>query len=290
LEIKQMLVGARGDLRRMRHRHHLDLAGQPRKPRADRVRHRAADAGIDFVEHQRGRRAAVGQHHLERQQEARQLAAGGDLHQRARLGARIGLHPELDAVDALRPRRVRVGFDLVMNFARSSFSGASSALTALLSFSADLVRGRGQLLGSRAIALVGLGRGGFQLLQPIRAGIDQRDVGDEFGGERRQPVDRRRIFARGGAQRKQPLLDALQLGGIEIGRDQGGAEMLVGLFQRVDRDIDRPSPPARPALANWRRGVRGGVPRRPAPAPANGGRRPPPAPRAGRWRSSRPAS
>ena len=108
-----MLVGARGDLRRMRHRHHLHLAGKPRQPRADRVRHRAADAGIDFVEHQRGRRAAIGQHDLERQQKARQLAAGGDLHHRARLGARIGLHPELDAVEALADRAIlAIGLDL----------------------------------------------------------------------------------------------------------------------------------------------------------------------------------
>ena len=101
------------------------------------------------------------------------------------------------------------------------------------------MRAADSFVGRRAVALVGLGGGGFQLLQLIRAGIDQRDVGGEFGGQRREPVDRRRIFARGGAQRKQPLLDALQLGRIEIGRDQRGAEMLVGLFQRVDRDVDR---------------------------------------------------
>ena len=60
----------------------------------------------------RGRRAAIGQHHLERQQEPRQLAAGGDLHQRSRPRARIGLHPELDAIEALRPRRAAIGLDL----------------------------------------------------------------------------------------------------------------------------------------------------------------------------------
>ena len=64
-----MLVGARGDLRRMGHRHHLHLAGEPRQPGADRVSYRAADTGIDFVKHQSGRRAAIGQHHLQRQQE-----------------------------------------------------------------------------------------------------------------------------------------------------------------------------------------------------------------------------
>ena len=107
-----MLVGARRDLRRMGHRHHLHLAGQPRQPRADRIGHRTADAGVDFVEDQRRRRALVGQHDLERQQEARQLAAGGDLHQRPGPRAGIGLDPEFDAVVALRPRRLRIAVDL----------------------------------------------------------------------------------------------------------------------------------------------------------------------------------
>ena len=126
-----------------------------------------------------------------------------------------------------------------MNFARSSFSGASSALTALLSFSADLVRAAESFVGSRAITLVGLGGGRFQLLQLIGAGIDQRDVGGVFRRQRREAIDRRRIFARGGAQREQPLLDALEFGGIEIGRDQRRGEMLVGLLQRIDGGIDR---------------------------------------------------
>jgi hypothetical protein len=38
----------------------------------------------------------------------------------------------------------------VVNFARSSFSGASSALTALLSFSADLVRAAESLTAAAA--------------------------------------------------------------------------------------------------------------------------------------------
>ena len=98
-------AGPRRDLRRMRDRDHLRALREPRQPHADGVGDRAADAGIDLVEHQRRRRAAIGQHHLERQQEARQLAAGGDLHHRPRPRAGIGLHPELDAIDAVRARR-----------------------------------------------------------------------------------------------------------------------------------------------------------------------------------------
>jgi nitrate reductase alpha subunit len=63
---EQMLIGAGGHLRRMRHGHHLHPLGEPCEARADGVRHRAADPGIDLVEHQRRRRALVRQHHLER--------------------------------------------------------------------------------------------------------------------------------------------------------------------------------------------------------------------------------
>ena len=42
----------------------LHARGEPRQPLADGVGHRAADAGVDLVEHQSRRRAAIGQHHL----------------------------------------------------------------------------------------------------------------------------------------------------------------------------------------------------------------------------------
>src|SRR5438552_1612387 len=61
-----------------------------------------------------------------------------------------------------------------------------------------------------------------------------------ISGPGRQPIDRRGIFARCGAKREQPFLDALQLCGVEVGRYQRGGEVLVGFLQRVDRGIDRP--------------------------------------------------
>ena len=98
---------------------------------------------------------------------------------------------------------------------------------------------RGKLGGRGDVELVGSVRRRFQFFQLIGAGIDQRHIRRIFGGERGKPIDRRRIFARGGAQREQPLLDALELGGIEIGGKQRRGKMLIGLLQRVDRDIDR---------------------------------------------------
>ena len=234
-----MLVGTGRDLRRVRHRHHLDLAGEPRQTRADGVGYRAADPGVDLVEHQCWCRALVGQHHLQRQQEARQLAAGGDLHHGTCAGAGIGLHPELDAVDALRPGIFRVRLDLghelrALQLERREF-GADRPVELLGRLGARC----GELGGGGAVFAVGGRSGGLQPLQLPGAGIDGRDIGDEFRGQRGQAIHRRRIFARRGAQREQPLLDALQLGGIEVGGDQGCGEVLVGLLQRVDGDVDR---------------------------------------------------
>ena len=50
-----MALGFRGDLRRMRHRQHLNARPEAREALADRVRHGAADPGVDLVEDQ-GRR------------------------------------------------------------------------------------------------------------------------------------------------------------------------------------------------------------------------------------------
>ena len=155
------------------------------------------------------------------------------------LGAGIGLHPELDAVDALRTRRIGVGLDLGHEFGAFEFQRRQFGVDGLVELFGGLGPRRREFCRGRAVALVGLGGGGFQLLQLAGAGIDQRHVGGVFRGQRREAVDRRRIFARGRAQREQPLLDALEFGGIEIGGDQRGVQMLLGLFQRVDGDIDR---------------------------------------------------
>ena len=58
-------------------------------------------------------------------------------------------------------------------------------------------------------------------------------------GERGQLVDRHVVFAPRGAQREQPLLDALEFGRIEIGGAQRRFEMAAGFLQRVERGIER---------------------------------------------------
>ncbi len=89
----------------------LATLGQSRQPFADRARHRAADAAIDLVEDHRRRPALLGERDLEREDEARQLAAAGDLVERGEVGAGVGGDQELDTVHArlgpsvLRPAR-----------------------------------------------------------------------------------------------------------------------------------------------------------------------------------------
>ena len=111
LGISQMLVGTRGDLRRVGDHQHLHLAARraSAQPMASAT---APPTPVSISSNTSvGRRAAVGQHHLQRQREAGQLAARGDLHQRTGPRAGIGAHPELDAVDAVRPGRGRIALD-----------------------------------------------------------------------------------------------------------------------------------------------------------------------------------
>ena len=123
----------------------------------------------------------------------------------------IGLHPELDAVEALRARRGLVGLDLGHEFCALELERRELGIDGLVELLGRFLPRHRQLLGGRRIARIGLDRGLLQLLQPRGAGIDQHDVGGVFGGKRGEPIDRRRIFARGGAQREQPLLDAFEL-------------------------------------------------------------------------------
>ena len=83
-----VMVGARRDLRRMGHHQHLGGGADPGEALADRIGGGAADAAVDLVEHQARRRADLGERHLERQHQPRELAARGDLGRAARAPGR----------------------------------------------------------------------------------------------------------------------------------------------------------------------------------------------------------
>ena len=69
----------------------------------------------------------------------------------------------------------------------------------------------------------------LQLREPLGAGVDQSEIGLVAARERAELVDRNVVFAPGGAQREQPLLDALEL-----------ARIVVGGAQRLLRDARAP--------------------------------------------------
>ena len=162
-------------------------AAKPGEPQADRIGDRAADAGVDLVEHQRRRRAAVGQHHLQRQQETRQLAARGDLHQRTRPRAGIGLHPELDPVDAVRSGAAGVARRSRWRIRALELERREFRIHRLVERVGGLARApRDSVRRRRAIARVGLAP---RLLRALRAARRRH----------RSARDRRRISSRSAA-------------------------------------------------------------------------------------------
>ena len=76
------------------------MLGEAREPFADCAGDRAADAAVDLVEDHRRRAARLRERDLQREDEARHLAAGRDPGQRAERRAGIGRDFELDAVGA----------------------------------------------------------------------------------------------------------------------------------------------------------------------------------------------
>ena len=127
----EMLGRARRDLRRMGDEQHLRRRGEALQPFADRGRHRAADAAIDFVEHEHRRRARFGKRNLQREREARELAARCDLRETAERRTLDGGDLERHAFELHAPASVSAsGVSATRKRALPSFSGASSRATA----------------------------------------------------------------------------------------------------------------------------------------------------------------
>ena len=97
----------------------------------------------------------------------------------------------------------------------------------------------GERLGRGAVIGFGRARRRLQAFKLLLAGVDQRDVGLVARGQRRQLVHRHVVFAPCRTQREQPLLDALELGRIEIGGAQRGFQMAAGFLQRAKRGVER---------------------------------------------------
>ena len=85
----------------MRHAQHLRALAQVAQLPTDDLGHRAADAGIDLVEHHAQRRGLGRRRHLHGEADARQFAAGGDLGEALGRLPGIGAHQKFDVVAAV---------------------------------------------------------------------------------------------------------------------------------------------------------------------------------------------
>ena len=112
-------------------------------------------------------------------------------------------------------------------------------MTALSSFAAAFLRAADSALAALRIVRVRLARRRFEPLQFLRAGIERREIGGMLRAQRREIVDRDVVFAPRGAQREQPLLDAVELARIVIGGAQRGIEMRARFIERGQRRIER---------------------------------------------------
>ena len=238
-----MLVGARRDLRRVGHRDHLHAGGEPRQPRADRVGHRAADAGVDLVEHQRRRRAASRPAPPSAPAGSAQLAARGDLHQRPGPGAGIGLHPELDAVDAVRPGARSASLSTsVDEFRALELERRELAVDRLVRASrrpcvraADSFVGRGAVVARRPPP-----RPAPALSSRSAPASISATIGGVVRGQRREVVDRRGVLARRRrAARTAAPRSARARADRNRPRASAGSRCCVGLVERVERGVER---------------------------------------------------
>src|SRR5262249_5265964 len=98
----EVAVGERGDLRQVRHADDLPAVGDAADLLPDHLGGGAADAGVDLVEDVGRHRIRLPEGELEREDDARELAARRHLGERTQLLAPVGAEEELDAIPAAR--------------------------------------------------------------------------------------------------------------------------------------------------------------------------------------------
>ena len=152
----------------------------------------------------------------------------------------IGLDMELDDVDALGRGLVGIGGDLhhearPLQLQRRQL-GHDGART---SASPALWRLVGESCGRRRHRRLGNAKSRIQLLQLLFAGVEIGEIGNHPHGQRRKRRHRHRIFARGGAQRKQPLLDPLQFLRIVFGLAERRLHCHLRIGELIERRVEQ---------------------------------------------------
>ena len=114
-------------------------------------------------------------------------------------------------------------------------SGGSSAATAFSSALALFSRSRAEPAGCGGVGRLRFGARLLQARDLVTASVERGEIVAIFLCERRQAVDRRRIFAAHGAQREQPLLAAFEF----VRVDGAGLDRLLDRAGRVLQGLDR---------------------------------------------------
>src|SRR5262249_55164041 len=144
-----------------------------------------------------------------------------------------------DAVDAVRAARVGVGLDLRQEFCALELERLELTVDRAVEIGGSLRALSGQRSGGLAVAPIGPTARGRECGEALGAGIDQSEIGGIAGGKRIEAVDRYIVLARRRPQRKQALLDSLELARIVIGCPQRRVEMPAGVIERAERRVER---------------------------------------------------
>ena len=234
------MIGAGGDLRQVGDREHLHPLAELLHQAADGLGDRAADAGIDLIEDQRaGAAVLLAGGDGDGQRDARELAARGDLGQRARRAAGVAGDEELGR---LHPEALR----LVLRQQRDLEAAAGHA--ELLHRLRHRVRQRRRRLGARGadglgfllVALERVGLAGLQRIE-VGGGVELRELGLPFREQRRQLGRLAAIAAGERDPGGQAVVELPQPVRIEVGGMQVGAEAVRGVLQlglRAQQRVD----------------------------------------------------
>ena len=211
----QVRVGERGHLRQVRDAQHLAPRRRAPAEAADRRRDRAADARVDFVEHERGHGAGFARHH--RNASAMRDSSPPDATRASGAGRLLGMarDAELDAVEPVARRRAS-GSSATSKRPPAIASVCIVSVTRCASSLAWNRRFVDRSLAARAILRFGLAPRAWRAPRAsAESASDARraSVSASSAGKRLRP---HAMLARDVVDRGQPVLDALQLRRIEV--------------------------------------------------------------------------
>src|SRR5438874_3524615 len=234
-----VVLGEGRDQRQVGDTEDLAAAAELAELAADDFGDRAADAGIDLVEDERGTPLVGGGEGLEREHDARQLAARGHAGERARLLARVGREEELDLVPALGAERAPLGLGETRLEARAGerqrLELRDESARQIARLPPPLDREPARPLGGGAPGRLGRG---LELYHRLATARDAVHLGHPLVAPADQVLDRAGELALQARELRQALLHRLQA--TRVGGQLAGiaAEALAGLLQLGERALE----------------------------------------------------